>query len=106
MNITKVTIESMEVGESIVSEGEGAFAIVKDSNRARVMFDGLVGPKLFAAAISEATRALMATAGKTGRAIAAAALLEAISDKDAAGETADKMAANHEAALAIMGGEE
>lgn len=105
MNITKVTIESMSVERGIAAEGEGAFAVVKDGDGVRFLIGGLVGPELFAAAVSEATRALMATAGKTGRAIAAAALLEAIGDKDAAGKTADKMAANHEAALAIMGEE-
>ena len=105
MNLTKVTIESMGVERSVVAEGEGAFATVKDGDGVRFLLDGMVGPELLAAAVSEATRALMAIAGKTGRAIAAAAVIEAIGNKDEAGKTADKMAANHEAAIAMRGDE-
>lgn len=103
MNLTKVTIESMEAGGSIVAEGEGAFAIVKDDNGARFMFDGQVGAELLAAAVSEATRVLMAIAGPAGKALTAAAVLEALGNKGAADETAYKVAANHEAAIAMRG---
>lgn len=103
MNITKVTIESMEVGGSIVAEGEGAFAVVKNSEGTQFLLDGKMGPELLAAAVSEATRVLMAIAGPAGKAIAAAAVLEALGNKGAADETAYKVAANHEAAIAMRG---
>ena len=103
----KITVEQPEMSEGYSVEGRAVFGVMdRDGDRWGLIVGGLYGANLLTSAIGEASKQLAAMYGVKGALLALHAVLGAIGDEDGIDDMASKIAAAHEAALAIVGGEE